>query len=256
VDGFASAFGRLRVTAAAVERLTGVPARQRLGEAGLWLFASDTLRRRALDAGWRLPRVAVAHPGVDLDLFGEAPPRPWGWRLLYCGRIDPRKGIDTAIEALEHLPAEARLTVVGGGDERHLRELRELVAARSLERRVRFLRPPRGELPSCYAEADVTVFPVRWVEPFGLVPLESMAVGTPVVATGLGGSAEYLRDRANCLLYDVEGGPPALARAVLELARDEELRARVRRQGLATAARFDERSFNEAVEAEVRAAAG
>ena len=62
----------------------------------------------------------------------------------------------------------------------------------------------RGGLPATLRRGRRVLFPVRWEEPWGLVPLEAMAVGTPVVASGRGGSAEYLRDGENCLLFDVE----------------------------------------------------
>jgi glycosyltransferase involved in cell wall biosynthesis len=86
--------------APALERLARVPARLELEEAGTWLFASETLRRRAESRGLRLPDVRVAYPGIDHGLFRDPrPPREdWAWRLLYCGRIDERKGIDLAVE--------------------------------------------------------------------------------------------------------------------------------------------------------------
>ena len=55
------------------------------------------------------------------------------------------------------------------------------------------------------------MFPVRWNEPWGLVPIEAMARGRPVVATGRGGSGEYLRDGENCMLFDADDDA-ALAR--------------------------------------------
>jgi len=113
--------------------------------------------------------------------------------------------------------------------------------------RVAFDRLPRDDLPVAYAEADATLFPVRWEEPFGLVPLESMASGTPVVASGRGGSREYLRSDENCVLFDPDGGAPALAAAVARLA-DPALRQRLHRAGVETAARFREDDFNAAVE--------
>ena len=93
----------------------------------------------------------------------------------------------------------------------------------------------RGELPDIYAGSDVVLFPVRWQEPWGLVPLEAMALGRPVIATGQGGSGEYLRDQENCLLVP-PGDPRAIAAAVRRLADDPQLRARIRTGGLATAA--------------------
>jgi glycosyltransferase involved in cell wall biosynthesis len=171
------------------------------------------------------------------------------------GRIDPRKGIDLAIQALAGLPAEARLTVVGDGDRDHLSELRDLAHRVEVADRVTFLpAEPRERLRDRYAEADALLFPVRWQEPWGLVPLEAMAVGTPVIATGRGGSGEYLRDRENCLLFELESGPSALVDAVLQLGRDESLRHRLHEGGRATAAGIGPDNFSVAVEETLEAA--
>ena len=193
---------------------------------------------------------------VDDALFVPAPPHDWGWRLLHVGRLDERKGIDTAIESLVHLPAETHLTVLGSGDDRYLRDLRGLCARLGLEERVRFGQVPRGELAAAYADADALLFPVRWEEPWGLVPLEAMAVGTPVVATGTGGSSEYLRDGHNALVVGRAADAADLARAVGSLAADAGLRARIRENGMATAARYTERGYNEAIEMALRRAVG
>jgi hypothetical protein len=85
-----------------------------------------------------------------------------------------------------------------------------------------------------YAAHDAVLFPVTWAEPWGLVPLEAMAVGTPVIATGTGGSAEYLSDEGNALLA-APGDPEALAGAVRRLAADAGLRARLAEAGRRTA---------------------
>jgi len=165
------------------------------------------------------------------------------------GRLDPRKGVDLAILALKHLPEVATLRIDGGGDASYLEELRLLAERESVSERVRFSRVPRSDLPVVYAEADAVVFPVRWEEPWGLVPLEAMAVGAPVVATGSGGSGEYLADGENCLLFDPEnGGAVALAAALRRLSDDVGLRARLHQAGLRTAAKFGEDDFNHAVE--------
>jgi glycosyltransferase involved in cell wall biosynthesis len=252
VDQWQRALGRLPAPALrnVAERSTGVPAGLDLGAAGSWIFVSETVRSRALAAGWRLPETSVAHAGIESELFPIAAERPWEGRLLYLGRIDPRKGIDTAIRALGHLPGTT-LTVLGGGDETHERDLRALAAESGLDGRVTFSRRPREQLAAAYGDADALLFPVRWAEPWGLVPLEAMSVGTPVVATGTGGSGEYLRDGDNSLVYSPPEDPSALAAAVARLAEDPELRSRLRAGGLATAARFDERSFNDAVKREV-----
>jgi glycosyltransferase involved in cell wall biosynthesis len=113
--------------------------------------------------------------------------------------------------------------------------------------RVTFGYCSREQVPDAYAAADAVVFPVAWDEPWGLVPLEAMAMGRPVIATGAGGSGEYLRDGENCLLFE-QRDAGALAAAIERLAADPELRARLRAGGLETVGRFSEASFNEAIE--------
>jgi glycosyltransferase involved in cell wall biosynthesis len=197
-----------------------------------WVFISEYTRERARSQGYAFASEEVNPAGVGDEFLTAAPPRPWSWRLLYVGRIDERKGIDTAIRALEHLPDDATLDVIGSGDEAAEQRLRALA-----DERVRFTGSvPREQLPAVYASADAVVFPVRWREPWGVVPLEAMGVGRPVVATGRGGSGEYLRDGDNALLFAAED-PAALADRIHRLATDEHLRERLRTNGLETARR-------------------
>jgi glycogen(starch) synthase len=251
VDPWLSLFtGRRRRIAPLAERAARVPARVDFGAAADYVFVSEHTRRVALDlgVGLRAERTAVAHSGIDPVFLDPAPDREWQWRLLYVGRIDPRKGIDTAIEALGHLPPEAHLTIAGGSDPGEQDRLAGLAAGLGLAGRVEFAgHRDRDALARAYADADAVVFPVRWDEPWGLVPLESMGRGRAVVATGRGGSAEYLRGGENCLLFPA-GDAAALAAALSRLARDAALRARLREAGLATAGRHTEATFNAAVE--------
>jgi glycosyltransferase involved in cell wall biosynthesis len=257
VDGWVRAFGgRLRLLAPVVERVVRVPTRVDLPGAARYVFVSDTTRRRAADAGVAPPRVGIAHSGIDPGFVDPAPPREWSWSLLYVGRLDERKGVDTAVACLQHLPAEAVLTLVGGWDEREEVRLRSLASELGVAERVRFAgQRSRSEVRAAYADADVVVFPVVWEEPWGLVPLEAMARGRPVVATGRGGSGEYLRDGENALLFEA-GDAVALADAVRRLAGDPALRERLLRGGLETAPLHTEDVFNEAVLRELEAAAG
>ena len=110
---------------------------------------------------------------------------------------------------------------------------------------MRFDRLPRTEIAGAYAGADALLFCVEWPEPFGLVPLEAMAVGTPVVATGTGGSAEYLRRRRELPPGRAGRRRGASPAAVERLAGDPELRggcapAASRRRAAHACARFDE----------------
>jgi glycogen(starch) synthase len=228
------------------ERLTGLPARVDIGAAGAWLFNSEFERRAMREAGIELPRAEVAHPGIDHELFRPAPERPWEWRLLYLGRMDERKGVHVAVESLTHLP-EATLALQGAGDPAYLEQLRALARRLGVDERVAFLSVPRAELARVYGESDAVLFPVQWEEPWGLVPLEAMAVGRPVVASGTGGSGEYLVDERNCLLYRPVESAEALAATVRRLAGDPALRARLKEGGVETAAPFTEHAYNEAI---------
>ena len=134
----------------------------------------------------------MAHSGIDASLFTPVAPRGWRGELLYVGRIDRRKGVETAVRCLNVLP-EARLTLVGTGDPAYLGALDELADTHGVRERLTLRQAERAELPALYAAADAVLFPVLWQEPWGLVPLEAMAVGRPVIATGQGGSGEYLR---------------------------------------------------------------
>lgn len=220
----------------------GVPTRVDLSRAAHYLFASEWLRARA--SSLRLEATSVVPPGVDPVAFAPQPVRPWAWRVACVGRVEPVKGIATAIEALAGLP-EARLTVRGDGDAAHRAELSALAGRLGVTSRVAF--EPAGPPPlDAYAAADAVLFPVVWEEPFGLVPLEAMSAGRPVVATGTGGSAEYLRGGDNALLTP-PGDATALAAAVRRLAAEPALRERLRGSGHETAAAYTEERFVRAV---------
>ncbi len=225
----------LRRAAAMVSGLpTALPDLDALGPS---CFISDWLlgecRRRS---PWRFDDATVVYSGYQADEFpARAADPPWRWRLLYAGRIDPRKGIDTAVRALARCPAGATLEIDGRGDDAHRDELAALAERLGVGDRVSFRCSPRAELGARMADADAVVFPSTWEEPFGLVPVEAMSCGTPVVGTPVGGTKEFLADGWNALTF-TPGDDAALAAALHRLAGDDALRARLRRGGLATAA--------------------
>lgn len=198
------------------------------------------------------PTPPSRHPASPPDSWpggaGSAPRHPWQWRLLYVGRLHPDKGTEDAVRALTDLPRAVTLTFAGSWDPREETALAGVVAELGLQTRVTML----GQLPpervaELYRSFDALVFPVRWDEPWGLVPLEAMACGCPVIATGRGGSGEYLRDGENCLLVPVRD-PVALAAAVARLGDSAELRDSLRKDGIETAARYTEAGFNASVD--------
>jgi glycosyltransferase involved in cell wall biosynthesis len=249
VDAWIQRFRGWRGLGAGIaERLLGIPATVELGAVARWLCMSEHLRTRAIP---RTADAVVAHPGVEPERFRRQDAGAWSWRLLYCGRIDPRKGVDTGVEALAHLPADAALTIHGQGEPHYRAQLESTADGLGLAGRVRFQCSDHRDVPAVYAAADAIVFPVRWQEPWGLVPLEAMAVGRPVVAsTSGGGAAEYLRDEDNCLQFP-PGDASALAAALRRLAADPELRDRLIAGGAETAARFTAQAFHETLQREL-----
>jgi glycosyltransferase involved in cell wall biosynthesis len=242
VDAWTRLFVRRPRLGRLVRQLAGVPTNlpPDLGDKGTFCFVSDATRRWAEEhSRWHFPQATVVYSGIDSAHFPsppteQSPGRQWQWRLLLVSRIDRRKGLDTAIRALAHLPAEATLEILGRGDGQHLQELIALAAELGLTDRVHFASVDRSQVHRHYEAADVTVFTSTWAEPFGLVPIEAMACGTPVVASGTGGSAEFLADDVNCLLYP-PGDSISLAAGITRLGDDAALRARLVNEGRATA---------------------
>lgn len=187
-------------------------------------------------------RITVIPCGVDLDHFtpdGPAETRGARYRVLSVGRLVPRKGVGTVIEAIATLAAQGvdvELVVVGGGaeaDDRtdpELQRLREIARRSGAEQRVVLRgRLAQSELPTLYRSADVVVC-APWYEPFGIVPLEAMACGVPVVASSVGGLIDSVVDGAtgrHVPPRDVE----AVASAVQTLLDDEPERLRLGANG-------------------------
>lgn len=201
-------------------------------------FVSAFTKQRALDGSpWTVDRDSpVVRPGVDLGDFpiGARPDQPWRWRLLYVGRLDVTKGIGTLMHAFAGMPGTARLDLLGRGATSYRAELAALAQRLGIADRVRFDSCSRSELRARYRDSDVVVFPSEWDEPFGVVPLEAMACGVPVVATGSGGSGEFLEHGGNCLLFP-RADATALRESVASLADDSGLRDRLVAAGRRTA---------------------
>jgi glycosyltransferase involved in cell wall biosynthesis len=175
----------------------------------------------------KVPRRAacVVPCGVDTELFAPSPvTKPRRPRLLSLGRLVPRKGVDTVIEALRSI-RDAELVVVGGppadeldGDPEVIR-LREEACRAGVAERVRFVgQVPREDVPALIRSAHVTIC-VPWYEPFGMVALEAMACGVPVVASAVGGQKETVVNGVTGILVPPRQ-PVALTRAVRRLLDD------------------------------------
>jgi glycosyltransferase involved in cell wall biosynthesis len=183
------------------------------------IVLSDAFRRIVVDDFGILPgRVHVVRPGVDLDHFcaldqGQARSRlglvDHERVVLSVRRLTNRVGLDVLLSAWSTAGTEnATLYIVGDGPERN--RLRVMATDLGIDHSVRFVGAVSdADLPLWYASADVTVVPSVALEGFGLVVLESLACGTPVIASDTGGMAEVLPDLGGSLLV-----PPGDASAL------------------------------------------
>jgi D-inositol-3-phosphate glycosyltransferase len=159
--------------------------------------------------------------------------------VLFVGRIEPLKGIDVAVRAVAQLPDPARLLVVGGDNQDAGRksELLALAAELGIESRITFLDAiPHADLPLYYNAADVCVVP-SYYESFGLVALEAMACGVPVVASRVGGLKETVIDGHTGYLVPWRCAD-SFAESLGILLGDEALRRKMGREARTAAERF------------------
>lgn len=197
-----------------------------------WVVAtcSDEVRE-LIRLGRARTRISVVPCGVDLDSFcteGPSAPRGSAPRIVSVGRMVPRKGFETMIAALPAIPG-AEFVIVGGPDAGQLdhdpeaRRLRVLAHSLGVGERVTFTGAvARHDMPPMLRSADVVAC-TPWYGPFGIVPLEAMACGVPVVASAVGGMLDTV-------VHDITGRlvapkrPRECADAVNAVLRDTFLR--------------------------------
>ena len=191
-------------------------------------------------------RIDVVPCGVDVDHFTPAPHGPANAvpRILTVSRLVPRKGVDTVVRALGRLVRRAgpapELVVAGGptaltlDDDAEVARLRAIATAEGVADRVHFVgRVAPADMPGLLRSADVVACLPAY-EPFGLVPLEAMACGRPVVAARVGGLADTVVD-GHTGLHVPPGDADAAARAMGALLADPARAARFGRAGRARA---------------------
>lgn len=209
----------------------------------LALCMTDFIKRELVGGNWIKPNSPLVPQGFDLSEWpfqANFTDPTESLRLLYVGRLDPQKGINTLIEALpavQELYPRITLTIstapsdsTQNSSQEYRHKLEQKAQALGVSGLISFVQTPRANLAALYASHSILIFPSLWQEPFGLIPLEAMACGTLVIATGTGGSGEYLRDAENCLLYPA-GHAIALAQAVIRLAGDTALQQNLRQNG-------------------------
>lgn len=204
-------------------------------------------------------KIVIIPPGVDLSHFYPIPPDeakefvgiPMDKRmLLFVGRIEPLKGIKTLLRAIAVLREKGRtgddlcLAVIGGeladqggqesGEMKLLKELRDEYGLQDM---VTFLgKRSQDSLPYYYSAAEMVVMPSHY-ESFGMVALESMACGTPVIASLVGGLIHLVEDGVTGYHVPVDN-PIALSERISVLLEDKALRYRMGHDAFAFAKKY------------------
>jgi phosphatidylinositol alpha-1,6-mannosyltransferase len=205
--------------------------------------SSDTAQKLAEVQGVPAAKIRILPWPLNSSFLGwsDAPTElvapqalPAGRFVLTVGRwaaTEQYKGADDLIRAvaqLREVAPDLQLVAVGGGDD--LPRLKKLATELGVVDRVHFLENlPREKLAACFARADIFALPSSG-EGFGLVFLEAMAFGCPVVGAGCGGVTDLVADGVNGLLVPPRD-PKRLAEALNRLLRDEALRAELGRRG-------------------------
>jgi D-inositol-3-phosphate glycosyltransferase len=210
-----------------------------------WLYQAD------------VRKIIIIPPGVDIGRFYPIPPdeakenigvAPCGRMILFVGRIEPLKGLDVLIEAIAIMSQKGVmkensfcLAVIGGepdvSSDQMSAEMARIQALREqygLEEFVVFLgKRSQDSLPYYYSAAEAVVIPSQY-ESFGMVALEAMACGTPVVASQIGGLAYLVQDGKTGFTVPVDE-PEALADRLTTLLLDSELRKKMGNQAVEVA---------------------
>ncbi|NJM09107.1 glycosyltransferase family 4 protein, partial [Candidatus Gracilibacteria bacterium] len=243
-----------------------------LGCHGEDFYRGDTVLARSVDGAVSCSRFnaetvarrygfapKVVFNGVDTALFRATTPdaalraRYNTPLLLFVGRLQPWKGVETAIRALLHIP-EAVLLIAGDGGDRS--RLEAISAELGLRERVVFLGAlPRSQLPQLYSSADLLLATSHASETFGIGPVEAQACGLPVVASRFGGFPEVIDEGRTGLLYPPRDSD-ALAEAVNSLLTNPARRRAMSAAAPEWAAQFAWSKVTDRIEAVYRATVG
>lgn len=213
-----------------------------------WLYRADTKRIKVVPPGVDTTRFYPIPNDEALEFIGS-PARQC--MLLYVGRVEPLKGIDTLFEAMALLKGEGFLdlnpmclAIIGGDPEvsreemsSEMERLQGLQESLGIEDLITFLgRRDQDTLQYYYSAAEIVVVPSHY-ESFGMVALEAMACGTPVIASETGGLA-FLVKHGETGFHVPAADPQALAERIKELMVDEVLRSRLGKQAASYAKEF------------------
>ncbi|WP_036746905.1 glycosyltransferase family 4 protein [Paenibacillus sp. UNC451MF] len=179
-------------------------------------------------------KVRMVHLGVDVDRFkpvnrhGES----GSFHVLFAGRVIPRKGVPVLIKAISiarKRRPDISLTIVGGGKPHYVGTLKLLAERYAVPARFTG-KISHSKIHTMYKKAHCLVCPSQEHEAFGLVNVEAMATGLPVIASNIGGINEIVKHGSNGFLVHRYRNPEAHAKFILKVAQNKEMYVRLARQ--------------------------
>lgn len=194
-----------------------------------FIVGSRWMRQELQMNGIDAQRIEILPP-VPLSLADTGPLPPAAEpEILFVGQVIRGKGVDLLLQALAKVPPPWHATIVGTGN--HLARCQQLAGTLGIAAAVDFTGwVDHGQLETHYARARLTAVPSRWPEPFGMVGIEAMARGRPVVGFAAGGIPDWLDDGVTGLLAPA-ADTDALAARIAQLLADPALAARLGAQG-------------------------
>jgi len=205
---------------------------------------SEALKKEHIAAGFSESNISVIPRGISPELINNRGRSITSFnekmvKILYIGRMIPEKGVHIAISAIGHLVnhlgvKNIQFDLFGNGNDAYIENLKNLMQSLKIEKQVKFHgKVDRGQLLNIYEDYDLLLLPSIFQEPLGVVLIEAMARGVPVVATDTGGIPEVITHEVNGLLVSPENSIK-MAEAVKRLIDNPLLAQEISNNGIKT----------------------
>ena len=195
----------------------------------MYIAVSRSIQRLLIDLGIPNNKIRIVPNGVDTDVFRPNNKDKASNSLLFVGRIVPNKGLHILLKSLEHVRTPVTLEIIGPSSSFYPEYYDEILTSintvnETTIHKISFLGPQtKAEMVRWYQRATIFVCP-SLSEPFGIVNLEALSCGTPVIASSVGGIPEVVKDNKNGILVP-SGAPVELADAIQSLLDNQNLRS-------------------------------
>lgn len=217
---------------------------QECQQADLILVLSQVAKQTFIEAGFAPEKLAVVTPFIDTQRFHPVPKPDATFRVLYVGTIEPRKGVHYLIPAfLQANLDNAELLLVGGASTRALHQLISHALTDHASIHQEFWDFSQQEPTQVYGKSSVLVLP-SVEDGFGLVALEAMACGLPVIVTAHCGAADLVQDGVNGFIVPPRDSA-AIAKKLIFLAENESVRVEMGKAARVTAEQHTQADYNQ-----------